>query len=124
MLYSGTDPESDITEYTLVYEEKPLHPDLRRRVVALLLLHSLLHNTQRLQPSLFFTFVTGPRRSLSLKLSDTRGYEPQIRAHLGTTAYFEKTATLLGQLGREREGQSCSVPPRASSESKHPPSVV
>jgi len=26
----------------------------------------------------FFTLVTGPRRSLSLKLSDTRLYEPQI----------------------------------------------
>ena len=28
----------------------------------------------------FFTLVTGPRRSLSLKLSDTRVYEPQTRA--------------------------------------------
>jgi len=27
----------------------------------------------------FFTHVTGPRRSLSLNLSDTRVYEPQIR---------------------------------------------
>ena len=36
----------------------------------------------------FFTLVTGPRRSLSLKLIDTRVYEPQIRAHLGTTAHF------------------------------------
>ena len=27
-----------------------------------------------------FTLVTGPGRSLSLKLSDTRVYEPQIRA--------------------------------------------
>jgi len=26
----------------------------------------------------FFTLVTGPRRSLSLKMSDTRVYEPQI----------------------------------------------
>ena len=30
----------------------------------------------------FFTLATGPRRSLSLKLSDTRVYEPQIRARL------------------------------------------
>ena len=30
----------------------------------------------------FFTLVTGPRRSLSLKMSDTRVYEPQIRARL------------------------------------------
>ena len=36
----------------------------------------------------FFTLVTGPRRSLSLKLSDTRVYEPRIRARLGTTAHF------------------------------------
>ena len=31
----------------------------------------------------FFTVVTGPRRSLSLKLSDPRVYELWIRAHLG-----------------------------------------
>ena len=30
----------------------------------------------------FFTLVAGSRRSLSLKLSDTRVYEPQIRARL------------------------------------------
>ena len=30
-------------------------------------------------------------RSLSLKLSDTRVYEPQIRARLGTTAHFCQT---------------------------------
>ena len=29
--------------------------------------------------ALLFTLVTGPRGSLSLKLSDTRVYEPQIR---------------------------------------------
>ena len=34
------------------------------------------------------TLLTGPRRSLSLKLSDTRVYEPQIRARLGTTSHF------------------------------------
>ena len=36
----------------------------------------------------FFTLVTGPRRSLSLQLSETRVYEPQIRARLGTTTHF------------------------------------
>ena len=36
----------------------------------------------------FFTLVTGPRRFLSLKLSDTRVHEPQIRARLGTTTHF------------------------------------
>ena len=35
----------------------------------------------------FLTFVTGPTRSLSLKLTDTRVYEPQIRARLVTTAH-------------------------------------
>ena len=34
----------------------------------------------------FFTPVTGPRISLSLELSDTRIYAPQIRARLVTTA--------------------------------------
>ena len=33
----------------------------------------------------FFTLVTGPRRALSLKLSDTRVYEPEIRTRLGRT---------------------------------------
>ena len=32
----------------------------------------------------FFTLVTGPRRSLSLMLSDTRVYAPEIRTRLGT----------------------------------------
>ena len=36
----------------------------------------------------FFTLVTGPRRFLSLKLSDTGVYEPPVRARLGTTAHF------------------------------------
>jgi len=36
----------------------------------------------------FFTLVTGPRWSLSLKLSDTRVCEPQIRAHLGSERGF------------------------------------
>jgi len=36
----------------------------------------------------FFTLVAGPRRSLSVKLSDTRVYAPRIRARLGTTAHF------------------------------------
>ena len=38
-------------------------------------------------PLFFFTLVTGPRRSLNLKRSDTTVYEPQIRARLGTTAH-------------------------------------
>ena len=42
----------------------------------------------------FFTLVTGPRRSLSLELSDARVYEPQIRARLGTTAHFCEVVVL------------------------------
>jgi len=42
----------------------------------------------------FFTLVTGPRRSLRLKLSDTRVYEPQTRARLGTTAHFCEVVVL------------------------------
>ena len=34
----------------------------------------------------FLTLVTGPRKSLSLELSDKRVYEYQMRARLGTTA--------------------------------------
>jgi len=45
----------------------------------------------------FFTLVTGPRRSLSLKLSDTKVYEPQIRARLGN-----HNLTILGLQGRRR----------------------
>jgi len=41
----------------------------------------------------FFTLVTGPRRSLSLKLSDERVYEPQIRARLGTAAHLCEVVT-------------------------------
>ena len=39
MLYSGTDPESYITEYTLVYEDKQLSPTLHT-------LHAALHTEQ------------------------------------------------------------------------------
>ena len=37
---------------------------------------------------------TGPRRALSLKLSDARVYEPEKRARLGTTAHFYKAVVL------------------------------
>jgi len=40
----------------------------------------------------FITLVTGPRRSLSLKLSDTSVYEPQIRARLRTTPSYSRQA--------------------------------
>ena len=40
--------------------------------------------------SLFFFFFTLGTRFLSLQLSETRAYEPQIRARLGTSAHFYK----------------------------------
>jgi len=43
---------------------------------------------------LLYSLVTGPRRSLSLKLSDKRVYEPQIRARLGTAAHFCEVVVL------------------------------
>jgi len=56
----------------------------------------MLRATKHVRPPLFFTLVTGPttRRSLSLKLSDTRVYEPQIRARLGTTTNFCRVVVL------------------------------
>ena len=39
-----------------------------------------------------FTLSYSRYRSLSLKLSNTRVYEPQIRARLGTTAHFCREA--------------------------------
>jgi len=45
----------------------------------------------------FFTLVTGPRRSLSLNLSVTRVYAPQIQARLGTTAHFCRVVVLTSR---------------------------
>ena len=42
----------------------------------------------------FFTLVTGSRRSSNLKLGDTRVYEPQIRALLGTDSHFCEVVVL------------------------------
>ena len=42
----------------------------------------------------FFTLATGPTRSVSLKLSDARVYEPQIQARPGTTAQFCRVVVL------------------------------
>jgi len=49
----------------------PLHPD------GVLEPESETRNPKRFL--FFFTLVTGPRRSLSLKLSDAGVYEPQMR---------------------------------------------
>jgi len=69
MLESGTDPASYIAEYTLVYEDKTrTEPPVR------------VSSTPTAAGFLFFTLVTGPRRSLSQKPSDARVYQPQIRA--------------------------------------------
>ena len=49
----------------------------------------------------FFTLVTGPRRSLSLTLSGTRVYEPQIRARLGTTTHAVECVAVLTQIAEQ-----------------------
>ena len=60
----------------------------------------------------FFTLVTGRKRSLSLTLSDTRVYEPQIRSchHLGlpekssraSASHFGKPSTIQGYLAHKK----------------------
>jgi len=51
----------------------------------------------------FFTLVTGPRRSWSLKLSDERVYESQIRARLGTTAHVSQMTRCFPHSGPQRD---------------------
>ena len=48
----------------------------------------------------FFTRVTGPSRSLSLKLIDTRVYEPQIRPGVG--GKFMNSGVLQGYLAHKK----------------------
>jgi len=65
---------------------------------------SLLQDSSLL---LFCTLVTGPRRSLSIKLSDTRVYEPQIRACLGTrTGAMDLGGDTVGLFGVSTKGQT------------------
>ena len=47
----------------------------------------------------FFTLITGPRRSLRLKLSDTRVSEPPTRVRLGTTVHFCEVVVLKLRAG-------------------------
>jgi len=68
MLYSGTDPESHITECTLVYEENRPQPASAHDAGK--------HSEMAPTPSSLLLS--------SLELSDTKVYEPYIRALLGT----------------------------------------
>jgi len=61
-------------------------------------------------PDFFFTLVTGPRRSLSLKLSDTKVYEPQIPLNpklgeqlLACFRYWTSSTTTTTKVSRETE---------------------
>ena len=56
----------------------------------------------------FVTLVTGPRRSLSLKLSDTRVYEPRIPA-CGTRTNRPQTS----RARRTPPSRTCPPPPPA-----------
>ena len=63
----------------------------------------------------FFTLVTGPGKFLSLAVSDTRVYAPQIRARLGTTAQFcECELQIVGTVG-VLSGLGCRDPDPALS---------
>ena len=61
----------------------PLQVDLRK-----------VRFASKLPPGWGPTLVAGPSRSLSLKLRDTRVYEPQTRTRLGTTAHLCKVVVL------------------------------
>ena len=77
----------------------------------------------------FFTLVTGPRRSLSLKLSDKRVYEPQIRALLGNhntpilgfyrKSYLTRRGHPAGHRCQRRDPAPCTLNPEPS-----PPPVI
>ena len=53
-----------------------------------------VHRRIKVSSSSLLSDGTGPRRSLSLKLSDARVYEPQMRARLGTAAHFCEVVVL------------------------------
>ena len=55
----------------------------------------------------FFTLVAGPRRSLSLKLSDARVYEPQIRPRL--TGCPKLTEPVMIELITHQHPQPCTL---------------
>jgi len=57
----------------------------------------------------FFTLVTGPRRSLSLQLSDTRVYEPRTRARLRYTATRRRRQTARPSAPRSRPNANTST---------------
>ena len=44
----------------------------------------------------FFTLVIGPRKTVSLMMSDARVYTPQIRARLVTATHFCKVVVCAG----------------------------
>jgi len=67
------------------------------------------------------TLVAGPRRSLSLEVSDTRIYEPYVRSRLGITAPFcQVVLAELFPLGySSRRGRSWCNPISHSSSLSH-----
>ena len=74
------------------------------------------HGPGRPCRSLFFTLVTGPRRSLSLNLSDAKVYAPQVRARLGTTAHFCEVVVLNVQVQPGTAGTAADEERRAAAE--------
>ena len=93
---SRTDPESYITEYTLVYEDQTLlhraraqkgqtgvisradSPRIKFTLNPELPVIAIWRGVQVDNVVFFFALATGPRRPLGLKLSDARVFAPQF----------------------------------------------
>ena len=86
----GTPTQSHISPSILVYGDEVLsryprvslnpNPQTRNpQQEQAFAVDKVFKETDEFKVFFFFTLITGPRRSLSLKLSDTRVYEPQIR---------------------------------------------
>ena len=68
----------------------------------------------------FFLFGTlGHSRPSSLKLSDTRVYEPQLRARLGSTAHLCQVVSLAWGREASELGSSPTIPPTTVTESDY-----
>jgi len=106
----GIPTQSHIPPSILVYEDKSINGALLHSQAKLLRVRNRELESM-LSSSSFFTLVTRPRRSLSLKLSDTRVYEPQILTRLGTTAQFCRVVVLkLGAVPFAGESASSAEP--------------
>ena len=85
----GTRPvlcSGNVSCFVFGWDSSTLQADLSRAVETFLSQYTLL--------LLLLYSRTGPRRALSLKLSDTRVYEPEIRTRLGRSSAHHSTLGL------------------------------